>query len=593
MTESRRDAAWASAVFAGLAALFWSGRSHSFGPGDSAQHVVAALTWGVPHPPGYPLQTALAHAWSLLPWAQPAAAVNGLSGLFAAAAAAMLFLLLRLQGCGRPAALAAAGFMALSPLFWFYSLVAEVRALNDLLALGAAYLACRYAAEGGRRWLFALAGVVGLGLGHHPTFLFILPALLWWAAARRPAIVDLFKAAAVAAVFLVLPYAVLGARLAHSAPAYNLFAVKGWSDLPALFLRTNYGGPLRMVSEWGFGGLNLGSFALHAAWMARSAVRHGGPALLLCLLPLFLPRESPRRPLLGWVLWVGAAGGVFLAISSQQVATCNPEYARAVMARHYLLPFIGLFALAGHGARLLAAKVRPALAVALAAAAFLVPPLVAPLSLAREDLLLDHARGMLRDMGPRDFLVVGADDSIFATIYLDLVAREAGERVFLIQSLFAFPPYVRALKARHPGLVMPPFENGKGLPTDWSVWKRLNPGRALLVEPVLRDAVLPGWPASVPQGGLVRIEEKKPAGAASPAADAERFLASPQGDIIRADIRDWTQEIYLLHSRREMLAWLGSRLDPRKDGVLDLKLRVRFEQLGDAPREAPKGPPGD
>ncbi|MCR4296114.1 MAG: DUF2723 domain-containing protein, partial [Elusimicrobia bacterium] len=146
--ESRRDARAAGVVFASLTALFWLGRSRSFGMGDSPQHVLAALLWAVPHPPGYPLQTALGWLWSRLPWSDPGAAVNGLSGVFSAAAAGALFLLLRAGGVRRAAALTAAALMAFSPIFWYYALVAEVRALNGLLALAAAYFAFSWSRGG-------------------------------------------------------------------------------------------------------------------------------------------------------------------------------------------------------------------------------------------------------------------------------------------------------------------------------------------------------------------------------------------------------------------------------------------------------------
>lgn len=575
----RRDGLIAAALFAGLSVLFWSGRSHSFGPGDSAQHVVAALTWGVPHPPGYPLQTAVAHLWSSLPWSNPSAAVNGLSGLFSAGAVAMLFLLLRLQGCGVAASLAAAGFMALSPLFWFYSLVAEVRGLNDLLAVSAAYFACRHAAEGGRRSLFLLAGLVGLGLGHHPTFLFITPALLWWVSARRLAKPDLLKAAVVVLVFLALPYVVLGARLSHSTPSYNLYAVSGWADLPGLWLRKNYGGPLRMTSGAGFGGFSFDFARLfeHAGWMLAAAARHVGPALLLGLLPLF-PFQDSRRALSGWLLWLGVAGAVFLGIASQQVAICDPEYARAVIARHYLLPFIAFFALAGHGAQWLAGRIRPVFLNALAAAAFALPVLVAPLSLKGSDPLLTQSRGFLRDSGPRDMLLLAADDSIFAAFYLDLVAKQSEDRVWLTPSLFTYPPYARRLKQRHPDLVLPPFDPKSGLPTDWALWRKLNPGRAVLAEPVLRDTILERYPHSVPQGGLLRVETAK-AAKADPRGDALRFLSQPENGFSRADAREWTQEVYLLHGRRQMAEWVGSRLTPARDQDLIMRLRALLEAL--------------
>jgi len=163
----RRD--WgAIAVGAALAAVYWWGRSRSFGAGDSPQHVLSALAWGVSRPPGYPLYTALAHAASRIPPGPAAGNVNGLSGLLHALAAALFFRLLRRWGCGARAALIATAMLAFSPLYWYYSEVAEVRALNDLLALSAALLAAQLDERSGRRAWLGLGACLGLGLSHHP-----------------------------------------------------------------------------------------------------------------------------------------------------------------------------------------------------------------------------------------------------------------------------------------------------------------------------------------------------------------------------------------------------------------------------------------
>lgn len=578
--EGRLDARLAGGVFASLAALFWLGRSRSFGMGDSPQHVLSALLWAVPHPPGYPLQTALGWLWSRLPWSDPGAAVNGLSGIFSAAAAAALFLLLRAGGVRRAAALAAAALMSLSPLFWYYSLVAEVRALNGLLALAAAFFAFSWARGGKPGSLLAFAGLFGLGLSHHPTYVFLVPAFTAWLSARRPSAKLAAGAAALALLGLAGPYLLLGLRLALGEPPYNLFEVRGWSDLWPLFTRERLGGPLRMAGGaplLGSVSFDPGRLALHSGWFLSSLWTHAGPvALALAALGSASLWRNARRDLAAWALWLGASAGIFLLFSSQQLPAVDPEYGRAVAVRFHLLPMIAVFALAGFGAEALARRARSAFTLALLAVVVAAPLLLRPLSLARQDPLLDYARALVRDSAPGDFIVLGGDDTIFAALNLELVRGEAGGRVFLSPTMFSFPPYLRRLRAAYPDIVLPPGARGPG--TDWTRWKKLNPGRAVLVEPSLRDDVLADFPRSVPQGSLIRVETGPVK--TDPAADARRFLeATETASFLRRESREWTQEVYLLQARRRMAEWLASRLHPERDAELLHRLVLLMEDL--------------
>lgn len=548
---TRGDRRVAAALFAALAALFWAGRARTFGMGDSPQHVLAALTWSVPHPPGYPLQTALGWLWSRLPWGEPAAAVNGLSGIFSAGAAAFLFLLLRRSGARREAALAGAALMALSPLFWYYSLVAEVRGLNDLLALSAAYFAASWSRDGDPLSLRAFAVLFGLGLSHHPTYVFLVPAYAAWLSARRPSPRQAAEAAALVALGLAGPYLMLGVRLSYGAPVYNLFEVRGWSDLWPLFSRRHLGGPLRMAGGaplLGARAFDLAAFKTHAGWLLSSIMTHGGPvATGLAAVGAAASWKKDRRDLVAWSLWLAAAAGLFLVFSSQQMPVgVDPAYARAVAIRFHLLPLTAVFALAGFGAEALAARARPGAVRVLLAAVLLVPILRHPLSLAKENPLRDHVRAMIRDSAPGDFIVLGGDDTIFAALEMSLVSGEGSDRVFLCPTMFSFPPYLRRLAATYPGVVLPPAGPG-GLTTDWALWKRLNPGRAVLAEPSLLGPVLADFPLSVPQGGLIRVETR----AVTPGPSAELEPLPP--------LREWTQEVYLLRSREILADWLRGR----------------------------------
>lgn len=64
------------------------------------------------------------------------------------------------------------------------------------------------------------------------------------------------------------------------------------------------------------------------------------------------------------------------------------------------------------------------------------------------------------------------------------------------------------------------------------------------------------------------------------AVDARRFLDAPEAaSFTRRDSRPWTQEVYLLQSRRNMALWLLSRLDPRRDAALDERRALLVEAL--------------
>jgi hypothetical protein len=113
-TGSRRDPLIALCLFLLLALVYWHWRSFSFGDGESAEHVIGALRWGVSWPPGFPLYNLLAHFFSLVVPGPPEAAVNGFSGLCDAAAAALFFLVLRAEGLELAPSLMSVGFIPCS-----------------------------------------------------------------------------------------------------------------------------------------------------------------------------------------------------------------------------------------------------------------------------------------------------------------------------------------------------------------------------------------------------------------------------------------------------------------------------------------------
>lgn len=159
---------------------------------DGGELIAAAVTRGVPHPPGYPLYTLLLSAWlGLWGWLAPTSDVawrgNLLSALCAAASAGVTVLVA--NALLEPAlarrrwlwATLAGIAWAASPLLWSQALITEVYGLHALIValLGWVLLASR------RRWGL-LVFPVALGVAHHITLILLLPAALWlvWAAER-------------------------------------------------------------------------------------------------------------------------------------------------------------------------------------------------------------------------------------------------------------------------------------------------------------------------------------------------------------------------------------------------------------------------
>lgn len=141
--------------------------------GDSGDLVTAAYLGGVPHPPGYPLYTALGFIVSHIPTSTVAWRMGLLSSLPHAAAATLVFLLVwkitRKVVPGLFASLVLVG----NYLFFLYSVTPEVFALFDLFLIGLTYLVYQ------KRYFWASL-VFGLGLSHHHVILFFIPALFYW-----------------------------------------------------------------------------------------------------------------------------------------------------------------------------------------------------------------------------------------------------------------------------------------------------------------------------------------------------------------------------------------------------------------------------
>jgi hypothetical protein len=167
---------------------------------DGPEITTAITTLGVMHPTGYPIFTVLVHGFNRLLAVDIEACVKvEIFNLLCAIGAALLTVattehLIGLLGGRREhwrqASQLAAGFaglaLGLSAMFWAQVRVPEVYAFHVLLVTGAGYAWIQYADSAKARYALTGAWLMGMGLAHHVTMVYMLPAAFVLLLVRRP-----------------------------------------------------------------------------------------------------------------------------------------------------------------------------------------------------------------------------------------------------------------------------------------------------------------------------------------------------------------------------------------------------------------------
>ncbi len=92
-SELRPPYRWAAATGAVVMAIYIATLAPTTAFWDTSEYIAAAKVLGIPHPPGNPLFTLMAHVWGLLPLAASyAARINLFAAATSAATAALWFL---------------------------------------------------------------------------------------------------------------------------------------------------------------------------------------------------------------------------------------------------------------------------------------------------------------------------------------------------------------------------------------------------------------------------------------------------------------------------------------------------------------------
>jgi hypothetical protein len=395
------------------------------------------------------------------------------------------FTALRLTGYRLAAAIAAL-ILTVNPLFWTWSLAAEVFPLNNLLASLLIYLLLAWHKHPERTSVLVAASFIGgLALGNHQTVVLLAPAVCfllwhrrsaWW---FRP---KLIVTCAAVTLLGFLPYAYVPWAAAHH-PLVNWGGVSSFGDLFALITRNSYG-TARLTNTAGF----MAGSPLHRLYaLCLSFGPLMGSLVLLGLIPAYR-RER-------WYFWFAtiafaSVGVFFVAIANINLAT--EPFGLYVLERFFILSLVILAPLVAMGVLFVAkwgpsrrpalniAFLRVAMGAAFVALLFSVFINYQRIDQSRNHIARSYSEDVFVSVPPGSILLVNGDEIVLPLNYLQVVERTREDVHLVIMPLLPADWYLRQLRQRYPDLIVP-FDHYDGGSNNLKTLVDANKGRSINV----------------------------------------------------------------------------------------------------------------
>ena len=529
-TEIRPPYRWAALVGAAIFALYVATLAPTTAFWDTSEYIAAAKVLGIPHPPGNPLFTLMAHVWGMLPLAADyAVRINLFAAMTSAASAFFWFLVLerwlRSIVTDRPARLltAAAGILVAATTWtvWNQSTVNEKVYTVSMFSIALVmWLTVRWADLTDQahkdRLLIAIAYLLALTSTNHLMGILVAPAvgiyilLTDWKAPFRPWVLGSIITAY--ALGVSLNYIYLPMRAGQYPPINEgepicsglLKAVTGGcQDLSDVLNRVQYGKPPLMDRQSPLTA-QLGNFLQYFGWQwARDWGGWGqlatGLFSLLGLLGIIRLWEKDRRAALAAIALMGTITVALVFYMNfkygySQHPEISPADRHEVRERDYF--YVAAFAFWGVWVGLGLGSVwsfftesvvkgaegsrKWLTASPLLLLAFI--PLIGnhvTASRAHETMARDLAHDILESVAPYGILITAGDNDTFPLWYAQEVEGVRPDVTLANLSLMNTRWHLRQLRRR----VTPPFDVSKAS----LVWKDR-----------WQQQDVPGWPAGKP-----------------------------------------------------------------------------------------------
>ena len=434
--------------------------------GDSGDLITAAATFGVAHPPGYPLYTFLGWIASKVPFFTVAWRVGFLSSLPHVLVLIMVYRLVYRTTKRPSAALFSCLVLAGNYVFFLYSVTPEVFAILDLFVVVMIYMVLRWEETGETSLLYGLSFLTGVSFTHHHMILFLFPALTWviwsnrkkipWSRAFFPRFVAMF-------VLGLVPY------------MYVLIAARGasiinWDHATTL---ENF---MRLVSRADYGtfqsGVVMGALPIQRLIQVKLFVQYVFVDFrwfgALCILAGFWYLWVKKRSYFyAYALSIALLGPLFLFYASFPLSSrfTLATYERFLLPSYTLLAVvIGIgFSYLLHVAEFMMRNihVRRIMTVGLCAVGFIVPLVIAVTTVARfkgyaADRTAEYlAYDILGSLPPDSLLVADRDTLLFTTQYVRYVMGVRPDVMVLHGSMLSSENYRAIVASVFPRLSLP------------------------------------------------------------------------------------------------------------------------------------------
>jgi hypothetical protein len=427
--------------------------------GDTPELMTVAKIFGVAHAPGYPLLTVTAHFFGLLPIGSYTLRMSLYAATCSSGCVGVVYSTVRRLTPQRASAVGAAVGLALTPVFWQWSVVFEVFALANLLAATLAYLLVRWYQQPRRHgFLVGAAFTFGLALTNQQVILFVVPAIVFVLVARRAELIRAPRVIGYSVLALiagVLPYIYVPIAAAQF-PALNWADAQNAGNFYDLVTRVGYGSKFKLI---GGGALAGGNPALRFGYLLLAI---GFVVGILAVFGLVYAYRNQR-----WYFWFTVIAFGFTGALFQFPANINLDHPNSglfVLERFFLLPLVLIAPLAGLGIAqlgewLTARTGRPARLTQLIAVIAMAGSLVVAVhNYSRIDLSSDriaqqYALDLLNGLPKNDVLVANGDETLGPLWYVQRVEHVRPDVFIVLSAGVPVPWYETEMRAA--GLSVP------------------------------------------------------------------------------------------------------------------------------------------
>lgn len=330
----------------------------SVGGGDAGELTAAAYTWGIVHPPGYPLFVIIGKMFGYIPFGTVGWRINLVSAVFSVGASAFFYLTIWRLTRNSAAALLATGMLAFTPLIWRYSILAEVFTMNNFFACVLMYLFVRFQQEKNFKIVYLMGFIFGLGLCNHHTLLFVGVPMGVWILFQHPQ--QFLRPLPFLKLFLIsiaglIPYVYLYIS-SLQAPLIAWGDITTWEGFLRHFLRKEYG-TFKLATEGTDKNQLLYGLLYYLESMSLQAMYWGWALILPAIYFMWKSKDPMQKRIVKLFLGIPIGYLIFFHTLANLPFVDGASLYKDIVSRFWIMPDLFVFVFVGLGAAIAVTKI--------------------------------------------------------------------------------------------------------------------------------------------------------------------------------------------------------------------------------------------